>query len=435
MVVIGLLLLNFLLLGSEQVFAGGFAIAEQSARGVGLANAITAGVEDPSAVYINPAALTEVPGNQLMGGTSYINTISSVKNGGRKSRNIHDDSFVPSLFANYHIPNSDFAVGIGGYAPFGLATSYKESSFTRFAAIRSELRTIYVTPAVAWSPLPFLSIGAGVSFVHSSAVLSRALFLGALDIGEGRLRITDTDDAFGYNVGVLIKPVEKIKIGITYRSRVDLDFDSANVKFSDAAITGGASTRVRGRGIHVPIPPVVNAGVQWQITPQWAVELDYNFTRWSEFQNLRVRFDSPLPALGGALPLSALLVPQNWRDTSSVRFGTSYKIDKSIELRGGMAFDESPTPSNTLSPTIPGANIFTLNGGIGYTWERLSVDLAYMAIFYKTRRVSNNVLEATNLTPFVAGVPIAPIPAPGVAGRDKYEIFQNFVSLNMRYRF
>ena len=407
--------------------AGGFAIAEQTARGVGLGNAITAGVEDPSASYINPAALTEIPGNQVMGGINYINTISSVENSGIKSKNEHDHDVVPNLFGNYHVPGTDLTLGIGSYSPFGLATSYNENSFTRFAAINTKLKTIYVTPAIAWSPYPYLSIGGGMSFVHSSAALSRALYFGAVGIGEGRLRITDTDDAYGYNFGLLIKPHDQIKIGLTYRSRVGLKFNNADVKFTDALITGGAFTAAKANGINVPIPPVINAGIQWQVNPSWSVEFDYNFTRWSEFKDLRANFSPSLPALGGAVPITDFLTVQNWKDSSSIRFGTGYKMNKNFELRGGFSLDQTPVPNQTLSPAIPGANILTLNGGFGYAWDNFNIDMGYMAVFYEHRKVTNNALETGNN-------PVA-LPFPGVPGPDKYRIFHNFVSLNARYRF
>jgi long-chain fatty acid transport protein len=406
---------------------GGFAIAEQTAYGVGLGNAITAGVEDPSAAYINPAALVNIPGNQFMTGFNYINTQSRVKNSGITSKNLHDDDFLPHLFANYHIPGTQLTFGLGSYTPFGLATSYNESSFTRFAAIRSELKTLYVTPSVAWRPTPYLSLGAGLSFVHSSALLSRALFLGAVGIGEGRLRITGTDNAYGYNIGLIVKPHDQVKIGFTYRSRVALEFDGAHVQFTDALLTGGAQTTTRASGINVPIPAVINTGIQWQITPSWKVELDYNFTRWSEFNHLKAKFESPLPALGGAVLIPGFLLPQDWKDTSTFRAGTAYKITESLELRTGLSLDQTPIPDRTLNPTIPGGNILTLNGGIGYSWNRINFDLSYMAIFYEERRVSNDSLETGNN-------PTA-LPFPGVPGRDKYEIFQNFVALNLRYRF
>jgi len=419
--------ISFICLYAANASSGGFAIAEQTAFGVGQGNAITAGVEDPSAIYINPAGLSEINGNQMMGGLNYVNTKSSVRNSGQKSTNLHDDDFLPNLFANYHIPKSDITLGIGTYTPFGLATTYKEDSFTRFAALRTELRTIYVTPGIAWQPSPHFSVGAGMSFVHSSAVLSRAIFLGAVGIGEGKLRITDTDDSYGYNLGILIKPTETVKFGITYRSRVRLKYDDADAKFTDAAVTGGAYTAVKASGITVPIPPVINTGIQLQITPNWAAELDYNFTRWSELKNLNAHFSTSLPALGGLAPISGFTLIQNWKDTSSIRLGTRYRWLNNLEFRTGMALDQTPVPSSTLSPSIPGADILTLNCGLGYSWNKLNFDFGYMAVFYKTRKVSNNALETGNNP--------AALPFPGVPGSDTYKTFQNFVSMNLRYRF
>jgi long-chain fatty acid transport protein len=416
---------------SDVSFAGGYAVPQQSAKAAALSNALTAGVDDPSAVYVNPAGLGFVEGNQVMANGIYINGVSSVKNSGQNARNIHDDNFIATLFANYHVPGTDVTLGVGTYTPFGLATSYEENEPTRFAAIRSELRTLYVTPTIAWRPIPSLSIGGGISFIHSSALLSRNLFLGAVGIGEGHLRITDTDNGYGYNLGIIFRPISDIKIGLTYRSRVDLDFDSANVKFADAAFAGGASTKTRAAGIHVPIPPVISAGIHWQVTPRWGTEFVYDYTRWREFDHLKARFSQALPAVGGLFPIPKFFIPQNWKDTSTLRFGTTYKLSDNFELRGGLALDESPTPNSTLSPAIPGADILAISGGFGYDWKSLKIEFGYMALFYKNRRVNNNVLEGSNV--LISGTPAPPFP--GAPGRDKYETFNHYLSLNVRYIF
>ncbi|MBI2999140.1 MAG: outer membrane protein transport protein [Deltaproteobacteria bacterium] len=399
-----------IVLGRGNALGGGFAIPPQTAKAASLANAVTAGVDDPSAVYSNPAALTEVEGNQIMVGAIYVNTASGVTNSGRRSVNKHDDDLIPTLFANYHVPGTQFTLGLGSFTPFGLATSYAPGGFTRFAAIRSELRTAYITPAVAWRLSSFLSVGGGVSFVHSSALLSRSIFLGG---PEARLRITDTDNGYAYGLGLLVKPHERLKLGLKYRSRVDLNFDTADVKFGTGPVTS-----TKSKGTQIPLPPVISMGINWQINPAWAVEFAYDFTHWSEFKHLKARFSSPL--LGGLIP--GFFIPQDWKDTSTLRFGTSYKLQPNLELRGGLGLDETPIPGRTLSPAIPGADWLTLTGGIGYNWQGLTIDLGYMAVFYKTRRVTNNVLEADLALPFTPG-------------RDKYETFQNLVSLHLRYRF
>jgi len=426
-----ILALIWAIIGVGKVFAGGYMIPQQTARGVSLSNAMTAGVNDASAVYYNPAALSEVDGDNLLINGSYVNVVNSVENSGRKAVNKHDDNFIGTLFANYHIPGTDFTLGIGTYVPFGLATTY-DRDFTRFAAQRTELKTLYVTPAISWHPSKYFSGGAGLSFVHASGLFSRALCFDALllDSGcatqggtfEGRLRLTDTANAFTYNLGALIKPTDNIKLGFGYRARADLRFDSANVKLGGAFSPTNTKADVRP----ISLPPVINVGLFWQINPSWGAEFVYEYTRWSEFKNFRASF-SPVPTfvpLGA--PVAGFSLPQDWKNTSALRFGSFYRLNKNLELRGGMILEESPIPGRTLNPAIPGADLLALTGGVGHKWDKISIDLGYMAVFYKTRKVSNGELE---------GLPATSIPFLGAPGRDKYETFNNFVSLTLGYKF
>ena len=412
----------------KHALAGGYMIPHQTARALGLSNAITAGVKDPSAVYYNPAALGEIAGDNLLISGTYINNVSSVENSGRRAVNKHDDNFLATLFANYHLPNTDFTFGVGAYSPFGLATTY-ERDFTRFAAERTELKTIYITPAASWHPSKYFSIGAGVSFVHASGLFSRALCLDPVTsctapIGlEGKLRITDSANAFAYNFGVLFKPLDDIKIGFSYRSRVDLRFDNADVKFGGSFSTPRAKAEIRP----LLLPPVIDTGLFWQLNSDWGAEFVYEFTRWSEFKNFTAMF-SPTPTfLPLAFPITGFSFPEDWKNTSTLRFGTYYALNKNWELRGGIAAEESPIPNHTLNPAIPGADVLTLNAGVGYKWEKVSVDLGYMAVFYKTRRVTNNELEGLPAT--------TPLGFAGAPGKDKYETFNNFVTVSLGYRF
>jgi len=394
-------------------------IPYQTARGLALSNALTAGVNDPSAVFYNPAALSEVSGNEFSFNGMYINAQNRVENSGRTAVNKHDDNFLPSLFANYHIPNSDLTVGIGSYTPFGLATTY-DRNFTRFAAERTELKTIFVTPALSWHPSSYFSLGGGMSFVHASGLFSRALCFGGPacsipGIAEGRLRVTDTANAFSYNVGVLGKPTENIKLGFSYRARTDIRFDSADVKFGGVLPPVNVRADVRP----IPLPPVIDAGIFWQINPAWGVEFVYEYTRWSEFKSLSATF-SP------SVPLPGFNLPQQWKNTSTLRLGGFYRPNEEWELRGGLGLEETPIPNRTLNPAIPGADLVTLNTGIGYKWRSATVDLAYTAVFYKTRNVTNSELE---------GLPATGIPFAGAPGKDKYENFGNLISLTLGYRF
>src|SRR4030095_15837561 len=414
---------------STKAFAGGYMTPHQTARGVGLSNAMTAGVNDASAVYYNPAALGEVQGDNLLISGTYVNLHNSVENSGRKSTNKHDDNFLATFFANYHIPGSDLTLGIGTYTPFGLATKYDSDAFTRFAAVQTELKTIYITPALSWNPTKYFSFGAGLSFVHSSAVFSRALCLDPISgctqpLGlEGTVRVTDTADAFAYNLGFLVKPTDNLKFGFSYRSRVDLRFDNADAKFGGAFSTPAVKDDVSP----LPLPPVIDAGLFCQIPPSGAADFVYEYTRWSEFKNFTATFSPTTIFLPLGAPIPGFKLPVDWKNTSTIRLGSYYALNKNWELRGGMALEQTPIPNKTLNPAIPDADKFTLNAGVGYKWEKFSVDLGYMAVFYKTRKVTNDELEGLPVT--------APLFFAGAPGKDKYQTFVNFVTFSIGYRF
>lgn len=58
--------------GSHQCSGAGFAIWEGSARGTALGQADVGRADDPSALFYNPAGITQLPGLQVMeGGSRY----------------------------------------------------------------------------------------------------------------------------------------------------------------------------------------------------------------------------------------------------------------------------------------------------------------------------------------------------------------------------
>jgi len=428
----GMMLVS-LLLAVGEALAGGYAIPQQTAKAVGMSNAMTAGVNDPSAVYYNPASLTEIDGNQLLGTFSYINVQSNVQNSDTKSINRQDDNFIPTFFGNFHIPKSDFTLGVGIYTPFGLSVDYDEDAFTRYAIIKAELSPYYINWAVGWRPSDMIAIGAGVSYVGAFTNLSRAIYLDAVlgfpgpSSSDARAKITGRSQTATFNLGLLFKyPNLPLKFGLTYRGRAFLDLKGADVKFQDAAILGGTEFRTEVSKGSLVLPTVVSAGINWQINPKWSLEFVYDWTKWNDLKRLQITFEDSLPAAGGGVPIASLTVSANWKNTSTLRLGTLYHLNNSWDLMAGLLIEETPIPSETLGPLIPGADLLSITGGASYMWKKLKFTFSYMAVFYENRTVQNDILEAEQTA----------IPAqPFTGGRDKYETFNNFVSLSLKYRF
>lgn len=433
------LTLVLVLFALGDAIAGGYAIPQQTAKGLGVSNALTAGVDDPSAVYYNPAALTEVNGNQLVGTLNYINVQSNVENSGSKSNNRSKHNFIPTFFGNFHIPNSDFTLGLGFYTPFGLSVEYDKNAFTRYAVVEAELSPYYINGAIGWRPNEFIAIGAGVSYVGASATLSRAIYLdtvlgtppGPLSDASGdldaRAKITGSTETATFNLGLLLKhPKLPLKFGLTYRGRAFLNFKGSGVSFQDSVTLGGTHFGTKVSDGSLVLPTVVSAGLYWQVNPKWSLEFVYDWTKWNDLQQFRLDFEDSLPAAAGNVPIPSLTVSADWKNTSTLRLGTHFQLNKSWDFLAGIAVDETPIPSSTLGPLVPGADILTLNGGVSYSWRKLELTLSYMAVFYQDRTVQNDILEAE--APGVLAQPFTP-------GPDKHETFNNFVSFSLGYTF
>src|SRR5947209_18190802 len=68
-----------LLHGSGQAWAGGVTFTEQGAAATGKANAFAGEANDPSAIFYNPAGITQLPGTQFMIGTSIVRLDSTFR--------------------------------------------------------------------------------------------------------------------------------------------------------------------------------------------------------------------------------------------------------------------------------------------------------------------------------------------------------------------
>ncbi len=360
--------LAFLLLTQGESLAGGYAIPQQTAKGVGLSNALTAGVDDPLAVYYNPAALTEVKGNQIVGSIIYINVQSNVQNSGSKSINGQAHHFIPTFFGNFHIPDSKFTLGLGFYTPFGLSVDYDENSFTRYAVNEGKLSPYHINWAVGWRPSEIIAIGAGVSYVGASATLSRAIYLdtvlgaGIGALSDARARITGSSETATFNLGVLLShPKLPIKFGLTYRNRALLSLEGSGVEFIDSATVGSTQFNTKVARGSLLLPTVVSAGLFWQVNSKWSLELVYDWTKWNELEQFKLTFQDSLPAALGNVPIPSLTVSADWKNTSTLRLGTHFKLNKSWNFMAGIALDETPIPDRTLGPLVPGADHITLN--------------------------------------------------------------------------
>jgi len=393
-----LAVLLVLLFTASTSFAGGFRLPEQGAKAMGMGFAFTAQADDPSAIYFNPAGLTQLKGNNVMVGATYVRLNGGEFTGTTPVDNVFAsksetqkslDLFIPNAYYTKTTSDGYLAYGVGIFAPFGLGQEYNNNhtSIFRNQVTKIDLQTVVVNPTIAFKVNEFLSIGLGIDWMYGRATLERTPWNPAL-IPAGQngnafdLELKGDGDAWGYNFGVLLKPTENFRIGANYRSPFTLKIKEGDVTISN--VNAGAPAFAAANGTKgsttISMPATFALGASYTMG-KLTVNADADWTFWHSYSSLPINFESSV------LPDSN--APKNWEDVVAVRLGVEYRVTAPLALRAGFVYDPSPAPASTLGPELPDANKLDYMVGVGYKIGAWTIDVAGMYVDKKDRTVNN----------------------------------------------
>ena len=135
--------------------ANGFGLADQDAFATARGEAFVATADNPSAIYYNPAGITQLEGNNLRGGIYGIyldpsySPPSSAPNSGNTYHSSDNLAAVPQLFYTHTLKNLPLSFGLGVYAPYGGNMSWPQDTGFRSVAISGSLKYFTINPVVA----------------------------------------------------------------------------------------------------------------------------------------------------------------------------------------------------------------------------------------------------------------------------------------------
>lgn len=384
--------------------AAGFALTEQSGSSIGnaFAGAGTA-AEDASTLLSNPAGLSRLAGTQLVvsgyaikpsihfndqGSRTLVGAgVGDPPLSGSSGGDAGDWALVPNLYFATDI-NNQIKAGVGVHSPFGLKTEYDSQWVGRYDAIKSDLKTININPAISYQINHMLSVGAGISAQYMNAELSNAVDFGSVctmaglascaapQSRDGRLVMKGDDWSWGYNLGLLLEPVPGTRLGLAYRSKIAHQLHGG-AKFSGVpeALSGLPDLANGGIKADITLPETALVSILHELDGGWSVMGDLLWTRWSQFKELRVERDH-----GATLGVT----PEHWHNTLRYALGATYKYSDRHKFRFGVAYDESPVSEAFLKPRIPDQSRWVLGLGANFKMsDSSSVDIGYLHIFIK----------------------------------------------------
>ena len=377
-----------LMLAAGPAMAGAFRIPEAGTPAMGQANAFVGQADDPSAVHHNSAGLVNLDGTQIMVGMNMITPEATFTDDlfGASADADDQDFFVPYFFYTNHLGDSDWWVGFGVSAPFGLGTEWDDSASFNGALeayassllagvpliTETTLEIVKIAPVFAHRLNDRFSYGFGPEYYSVQEIV--------YDGGSttGPYKVDGDGDAWGFGLSALYQATDALNVGFAYHSGVtaEVDVDATNFPIAVAPgfYTGNAS-------VDLNLPDTIALGVHYQVSDAFSFNLDLDQTMWSDYDKLEFKDSS------GAVLRT---VPKDYDDVLAVRIGGEYSVNENWTVRAGYLTEPSPVEEDTFDPRLPDADATAFFLGGGYDTGQWAINGAYMALTKDDRNVDTD---------------------------------------------
>ena len=349
-----------------------------SARHMGMGGTAIGYVNDPSALFHNPAGLGQVEHAEILGDFSLLlGGIRASPGLFNNAKNVDSELTVAPFFlvgGAYRV-HRYITIGAGVYPVASAGGTFRYPSSpggtSNDLEDRTDLFFLEASPAIAVNPLPNLRFGLGyrITYVH----LSR--FQG-VDGSDPSIDFDVSGQSFtGFRVGAQLDALPWLHFGAVYRNKTttkvtnDHGVALANA-YTDISTKFTLPSKL-GLGSRIDFSP-------WRVPASLAVDFEYAFNSENEGDPLQ---GTPVDA---SLPSHVDNVFE-WKNSETLRVGVEYRIwhddlqnIEHVPLRVGYVFDSQSANARypTAFGTPPGATqVFTL--GSGYDAGRWQANVAY----------------------------------------------------------
>ena len=372
----------FTILCSVNVGAVGFRLPNQDPVAIARGNAFVATADNPSAIYYNPAGITQMNERNLRAGVYFVSgNTNYTPDLGRRAETNGDFQPVPQLYFVHPLQKGPLVLGIGLYSPYGLAIDWgKDTTFSTIAQ-EGEIRYISLNPVIAWEVNPEVSVGFGVTVNYSDTHLIQGIGL----VENDRFKVEGDGFDIGFNAGFLWRPSNKVSFGLNYRSETTIKYEG-NASTAPPAPSPPYFSRTR-TSAEVVFPQFVVAGISLRPTKDWNFELNVDWTDWDSVDEIAFR--------GLSLPPLRL----NYKSSFMYEFGVTRRIDENFDASLGFFFSENSSPDANFNPIIPDSDLLLGSIGLNYRGKNFDWAAAYHFGYNGGRRVkgsaNNSVIGET----------------------------------------
>jgi len=226
---------------------------------------------------------------------------------------------------------------------------------------------------------PRFSLAAGVDVLYFDAELKRKLIVNPA-LPDIEQTFSGDDTGFGFNIGLHVKVTDRISIGASYRSQIEVEVDGKaefDIPPVLSAAVPGIETIFPNTGAHteMTLPQQVFTGISAQVTDAFIAEIGLRWEGWSSIDELKYTLDQPI----SMPPQSVEIQDKDWNDTFAFMVGGKYRINEIFTLLAGYLYGQDAVPDRTFEPAVPDSptHLFTIGTDIEIENFKLALSYGY----------------------------------------------------------
>jgi len=367
--------------------ANGMRLVSQDAFATGRGEAFVATADNASAIYYNPAGITQLEGTQFRSGVYGIyfdptfQPPATAANAGQTYHVENNLAAAPQMYFTHTVEDSRWSYGLGIYSPFGLGLEWPQDTGFRTVGIESQLTYLRVNPVIACKLTPQLSLAAGLTVNYAEMFLDQGLRARELPL-QNYFRYEGDGWSVGYNLGLLWQPSDKLSFGATFRSSTKFTLEGETEFIFQPVIP----TTQREAEADFEFPLTAAVGVSWRPTPGWNLEVNADYADWSSLGTVTIKQATPPP-----FPIRQDIPFQlNWEASWLYSVGATRYFAGGWHGSVGYAFNENSVPDEYYSPLAADLDRHFLSAGVGYRGRKYDVDVAYQFGYGPDRTVTGS---------------------------------------------
>ena len=367
-----LFLILALSLWSLSMIGGGFQVRLQGHKQTGVGLIGTPFAYDASSIFYNPGSLAFYEGKfSATAGASFIfaNQIYQ-KDGTNYQARTDNPTGTPFYgYVAYKIKDK-LAIGAGVYTPFGSSSKWDDDWAGRYLIRNIKLSAIYIQPTVAYKFKDKFGIGAGFVIALGNVELNKALPYS----DESKVNLQGNAVNYGFNAGIYYRPIEKLNIGVDYRSQITMNLEGGDATFT---VPASLSTTVPAENkfdASLPLPANLDFGVSYDLSDKFTMAVEVNWIMWNTYESLDFTFEQAGEVLDNENP-------RDYKDTWIPRLGAEYRLNDVFTFRAGAYYDSSPANEEYFNPETVTLNTIAFTLGATITpVKNFEIDLSYLEL-------------------------------------------------------